>query len=158
MKILAVSDSHGTLRYLEEAVEREQPNLIVHLGDRERDAQRLSEHYPQVPMLSVPGNCDHPFSGRQLTLLRELENVRVMITHGHPYGVKSGLLTIELAAREAGAGVVMFGHTHRAFCEQHNGLWLLNPGACGGGRPSYGVVQLTDGEAVCWISDFAEED
>ena len=105
MKILAVSDSHGTLRYLEEAVEREQPNLIVHLGDRERDAQRLSEHYPQVPMLSVPGNCDHPFPGRQLTLLRELENVRVMITHGHPYGVKSGLLTIELAAREAGAGV-----------------------------------------------------
>lgn len=153
MKILILSDSHGMLRYMEEAVERERPDTILHLGDRERDAEELHERFWKIPMLSVPGNCDYPLPDRPLALLREFGSVRVMMTHGHPYRVKSDLLPLELAAREAGADVVVFGHTHQTYCERHNGLWMLNPGACSGGKPGYGIVLVENGTFLCYTAN-----
>ena len=153
MKILVLSDSHGVRRYMEEAILRERPDQILHLGDRSRDAEELETLFPEIPLLSVPGNCDFPLAGQPLVLVREFAGVRVLMTHGHPYGVKSGLLRMELAAREAGADVAVFGHTHRAYCEQLGDLWLMNPGACGGGRPSYGVISIENGSALCYTLD-----
>ena len=134
---------------MEDAVERERPDYLFHLGDYQRDARRLEEFYPQIPLLSVPGNCDRPLPDAALTLLREFDGVRMLLTHGHAYGVKNGLLRLELAAREAGARVALFGHTHRALCEELDGLWLLNPGACSGPRRGYGVVELSGGVIRC---------
>ena len=150
MKILVLSDSHGVYRYMEEAVLREQPDQILHLGDRERDAEHLEEVFQEIPLVSVPGNCDFPMPQQPLSRLLEFDGVRVLMTHGHPYGVKSGLLSMELAAREAEADVAVFGHTHRAYCEQLDGLWLMNPGACSGGRPSYGVISIENGQPLCY--------
>ena len=42
MKILVLSDSHGNISNMEAAVEREQPRMILHLGDCWRDAERLA--------------------------------------------------------------------------------------------------------------------
>ena len=58
MRILVLSDSHGCVEPMEQCVERVQPQVILHLGDCVRDAQRLEERYPQIPLLGVPGNCD----------------------------------------------------------------------------------------------------
>ena len=58
MNILVLSDSHGNISNMEEAVEREKPDMILHLGDCWRDAERLAERYPDIPMEHVPGNCD----------------------------------------------------------------------------------------------------
>jgi len=44
---------------MERCVERVQPQVILHLGDCVRDAQRLEERYPDIPLLGVPGNCDY---------------------------------------------------------------------------------------------------
>ena len=55
MKILVLSDSHGNISNMEAAVEREQPRMILHLGDCWRDAERLAERYPDIPMEHVPG-------------------------------------------------------------------------------------------------------
>lgn len=33
MNILVLSDSHGNISNMEEAVEREKPDMILHLGD-----------------------------------------------------------------------------------------------------------------------------
>ena len=74
------------------------------------------------------------------------------MTHGHAYGVKRGLLSMELAAREAGADAAVFGHTHTAYCENSNGIWLMNPGACGGGRSSYGVILIENGSLRCYTA------
>ena len=45
MKLLVVSDSHGVLTGMEQAVLREQPDLIYHLGDCVRDADWLRERF-----------------------------------------------------------------------------------------------------------------
>lgn len=153
MKVLVLSDSHGIFSSMENAVERERPDYIFHLGDYQRDARKLEEFYPEIPLLSVPGNCDWPLPGKQLTLIREFGGVRVLLTHGHAYGVKSGLLRMELAAREAGVQVALFGHTHCAVCEDLGGLWLMNPGASSGLRRSYGILEIAGGSAVCHIEE-----
>ena len=38
MKLLVLSDSHKRMQYMYQAVEREKPDLIIHLGDHDRDA------------------------------------------------------------------------------------------------------------------------
>ena len=53
MRILVLSDSHGCVDPMEQCVERVQPQVILHLGDCVRDAQRLEELYPDIPLLGV---------------------------------------------------------------------------------------------------------
>ena len=55
--------------------------------------------------------------------------------------------------RETGARLLCFGHTHEAFCEFQNGLWIVNPGAAGSlVQPTYAVAVLEEGGAVCYLS------
>lgn len=151
MKILVLSDSHGVFRYMEQAVMAERPDYMIHLGDKERDAEELSSRFQEIPLISVCGNCDSFSALQPLTKFIRLDGVRFMITHGHLYGVKEGLLRLELAAREGAAEVALFGHTHQAYCEKNDGRWLLNPGACGGsGKVSYGLVLVDNGDIMCY--------
>ena len=143
MKLLVCSDSHRTLTYMRRAVLAEQPDLFIHLGDHEDDAQQLSREFPTLPLLQVCGNCDAGWSDEQRTAT--LGGAVFFLTHGHRYGVKYSLLRAELAAREAGANVLLFGHTHIPLCDWHNGLWIVNPGACGGRTPTYAVIEADDG-------------
>ena len=57
--------------------------------------------------------------------------------------MKSGLTRLTLEARRVGAQLALFGHTHRALLEEQDGLWLMNPGACGAGRSDFGEI-ITD--------------
>ncbi len=153
MKLLILSDSHKKMDYMLRAVEREQPDHIIHLGDHDRDAMRLAERCPDIPLWSVCGNCDYG-AGPEV-IVDTLGGVRFYITHGHTLRVKYGLLRAELAAREAEANILLFGHTHRALCDWHNGLWMLNPGSCSGMGPvTYGVIELTDGNIRPYIFEF----
>ncbi|MEA4965681.1 MAG: metallophosphoesterase [Oscillospiraceae bacterium] len=151
LKILVFSDSHGCLSGMEEAVGREQPDLIFHLGDYVRDYAQLRCLFPQIPGVSLAGNCD--FAAQEpVQVLTEEGGVRIFACHGHTYQVKSGLLRLKLAAKEKGADLCLFGHTHAGFCEKADGIWFLNPGASGGGwHRTYGVVTIADGEASCWL-------
>ena len=151
MKLLILSDSHREMKYMCLAVQRERPDAVIHLGDHFRDADALAQEFCALPVLSVRGNCDFFESERSEILLRTFEGVRIFGAHGHRYSVKQGLLRFELAAREQGAQVALFGHTHCAYCAQVNGLWLLNPGACSGSAPSYGVVWIENAEISCHI-------
>ena len=102
----------------------------------------------------MPGNCD----GRRPDLPEErvftLEGVKIFMTHGHTYHVKSGISLAVRAAREAGARLLCFGHTHEALGEFENGLWIVNPGAAGSiARPTYAVAVLEGDGAVCYLSN-----
>ena len=62
-------------------------------------------------------------------------------------------IDLSLAAQEAGADVVLFGHTHVPYCSCEGGRWFLNPGSCGqSAQPTYGIIELTDGALACRIA------
>ena len=46
MKIVVISDSHGRMLDVYDAVERECPDAVIHLGDCYEDACELRHSYP----------------------------------------------------------------------------------------------------------------
>ena len=141
MKLLILSDSHGAFAPMEEAVRREQPDQIIHLGDLWRDAKALEAVFPHLPVEMVPGNCDAMFSAPQEKLLK-IEGHMLLIGHGHTWRVKQSLLAAAYAAEEQGAEVLLFGHTHQPYCGKRGTALLFNPGSIRNG--DYGVLSLTE--------------
>ena len=149
MRILVLSDSHGCVEPMEQCVERVQPQVILHLGDCVRDAQRLEERYPDIPLLGVPGNCDYGGLD-QPERLAELGGGRILMMHGHTRRVKSGPMAAIYAARECGADILLFGHTHQPVVDRSGDFWVMNPGCIGPSvRRTYGVITLEDGKVDC---------
>lgn len=146
LKLLVFSDSHGNTANMEKTIALERPDQILHLGDGYRDIREIAGRFPQIPVACVAGNCDGYDCGaeeeRRLTIAGRV----ILMTHGHRYQVKRGLLAAVCAAREAGANILLYGHTHQALCQKDGGLWILNPGSIRDPfRPSYGLI-LLDGE------------
>ena len=72
---------------------------------------------------------------------------RILLCHGHTYGVKSSLVTAGFAAEERQLDLFLFGHTHRPLVDRRGRTLFLNPGSIGASsRPSYGVVTIRDGQ------------
>ena len=146
-RILLLSDSHGNLNNMADAVRSTRPDLIFHLGDCWNDALRLEKLFPKIPMKKVVGNCDWDQGPAELIV--EVEGKKFLICHGHAYGVKMSLLTLELSAREKQVDVALYGHTHRLFYDYLSGLTIINPGSIGApprGIPaSYAVLTVDAG-------------
>ena len=122
-----------------EAIEAHRPDQVIHLGDLASDAQEVAHAYPMLPFCVVPGNCDG-WTDLPLQKLITLEGVRVFLSHGHIWHVKSGYEGALAAAHTAGADVLLFGHTHQPYCQQmEDGLWVMNPGPS---RSSYGLILI----------------
>lgn len=145
-KILVLSDSHGNLNNMAYAVRKCMPDVIYHLGDCWSDATQLHSMFPDIPMERVPGNCDYQNEPEERILF--VEGKTLLLCHGHRYAVKSSYLSLELAAKEKGVDIALFGHTHKVFYDRHNGLALFNPGSIGSPGyqipPSYGVLTLDE--------------
>lgn len=157
MKLLIFSDSHGTLEHMAAAVRREHPQTVIHLGDHADDAHRLQQDFPTLPLCVVRGNCDR-FSQEPEAALLHFGGKRIFAVHGHRFGVKESLLRLRYGGLEREADVILFGHTHTALCQEENGLWMLNPGACGGRYPSYGVIEIENGEIKCAVKELYLEE
>ena len=146
MKILVLSDSHGNVDNMAQAVEQEQPQLIVHLGDCWRDGQRLHDRFPSIPMEQVPGNCDYR-SCEDAERLLFLEDARILICHGHTLGVKQSLLRAGYKAEEERLDLLLFGHTHRPMVDKRGRTLFVNPGSIGDYfHPFYAVVTVEQGK------------
>ena len=155
-KVLVLSDSHGDVEAMVRAVERERPDLVLHLGDLCRDFDELRRRLPMTQaMQNVCGNCDG-FTEVPDQRVLLVEGRRILMMHGHRYEVKLGYARAMWAAREAQAELLLFGHTHIPFCEELEGLWVLNPGSCQGRRGTYGIIELSGGGVTCCIKP-AEE-
>ena len=144
MKVLVISDTHGSTNHAFTAHTRSEPvDMIIHLGDGSTDADLLREAL-DLPVINVAGNCD-PGSNAPRELLWECEGKRILLTHGDAYQVKSGLARLRKRAQEIGADAVLFGHTHQGVFENHAGLLLVNPGTLSnaGHHRSYAVLIIT---------------
>ena len=144
MRILVVSDIHGRDYLLREAIEQ-QPTarVVLFLGDGIRQVEAMQELYPDRTFYMVPGNCD--IGCNSLPIRQEtFGGKRFYFTHGHLHDVKYTLYRLDLAARQAEADIVLFGHTHQPYEEYAEGLYLFNPGSLGYDY-SYGYVDVVPG-------------
>ena len=143
MKIAVFSDTHGDAGRMLRAVRELRPDAIVHLGDGERDAQKLEKEFPEIPLFRVSGNCDY---GSALPDERVVEfgGVRTLLCHGHRYAVDWGRLdSLVYSAQEKNCRLVLYGHTHSAENTEIGGVQLVNPGTAGRGRsPSFALVEI----------------
>lgn len=151
MKLLILSDSHGFGRAVLRAVD-DHPDAaaVFFLGDGVRDAEELQQLRAQLPVYAVRGNCDFASYAPSQGLV-PMGGHLIFYTHGHLYGVKTGLGALARQALDAGADIALFGHTHRPCCQAAGGVHLFNPGALSGTSPMYGVVTLGQGQpAFTW--------
>ncbi|SER74888.1 metallophosphoesterase family protein [Lachnobacterium bovis] len=152
MKILVLSDSHGDVASMCEAVRQEMPDVIFHLGDLIRDAKELHNEFKEIPFFMVPGNCDgYGYDDIELSeKVVELEGKRFLLLHGHTRGVKLGYMSLEYRARELEVDAALFGHTHVPYADYFGETLIFNPGSIGqphyGQEPTYGILEIVDGE------------
>jgi len=130
MKIGVISDTHN---YLDPAVARlfEGVDHILHGGDI--GLPRILLELGQIaPVTSVAGNTDDPLFRYPLIEVVTLAGRKFLLHHIVDPRAPAG----EWGSRwecERPAGVV-FGHTHRPFCETLGGGLFFNPGYAGRSR------------------------
>lgn len=155
MRILVFSDSHGRNYGMFSVVDRHysEINAVIHLGDHVSDAEELVRKYPYLPVCTVAGNCDfYGFSKDDYEKTVDYGGVKIFMCHGHTCGVKGSLLPLTAKAKQKGAKIALFGHTHIPLAEEKDGIILMNPGSISeprdGRAPSYGMVEIENGEVV----------
>lgn len=146
-QVLITSDSHGLTGELQQIKNRYQLKDNIHCGDSE-----LPEDSPYLHgFLSVKGNCDWlgQFPNEKVI---EINGIRFFIVHGHHHQVKSSLYKLTLAAKEVGADIVCFGHSHVPFADMIDGQLFINPGSIRlpkqYDKPSYVIVNWTSRDDV----------
>ena len=125
--------------------------MICGVYAEENEREVLSQQNPHIPFHILPGNCDlyRPGGLKPPVLCYNVCGVRLYMTHGHNHKVKltQGLLLKD--ARQAKAQAVLYGHTHKPDCRQEeDGLWVLNPGSCGHGGGSVGLIETENGQII----------
>lgn len=123
--ILVISDSHGLTESVRKIANRHHnANIKIHCGDSE-----LASNAPQLEEFkTVKGNCDWDQSFPEEEVV-DVNDFRIFVTHGHLYGVKSSLLQLQYRAEELQADIVLFGHSHVAYCEKQANMLFINPGS-----------------------------
>lgn len=133
MKIAVFSDTHSQTALMVEAVRRTRPEVVIHLGDHDRDTEILRREFPQIPLYAVRGNCDLASDAPDRDLV-PLGPVKAFITHGHLYNVRWGVDSLVYAAQEQNCRLALYGHTHCADSQEIGGVKVVNPGTAGQGR------------------------
>lgn len=146
MRILVVSDTHGRCSKLFDVMRKHSDiEIVIHLGDGGTDLDYVRYEFPNRMVYAVKGNCDF-YSELPLSDTLTFENTKIFFAHGHTYNVKMTTDVIEAAARNCGASVCLFGHTHCPLSDYKDGLYIMNPGSLGhprDGAPTYGILDIT---------------
>ena len=155
MRAAVFSDTHSCMALMVEAVRRVRPDVIIHLGDYERDTMSLESAFPEIPLYRVRGNCDIGGSAPDYDTV-PLGPVKAFITHGHLYNVSWGSFdSLAYAAMENDCQIALFGHTHRAAYEELGNVKIINPGTAGKGTElTYAFIEVLDNGGIkCEIRD-----
>ena len=174
MKILIASDSHRMTANLLTAIDREKPDMLIHLGDIEDDPNPVAAAAgsPETPCIFIKGNCDYNSSGS--VLIRRsvftLHGHRFYCCHGHHERVNHGLTTIAVAASDEKYDIALFGHTHVLYDSEGEfageysryyleawpgcapGVRIMNPGSIslprGGSFKSYIIMSIDENDRI----------
>ena len=145
-----LSDTHGEVDRVVHALASENLDGLIFLGDHYRDGLAIMARLG-LSGHAVRGNVEPPGVNGALEEMLELQGHRLLLTHGHRYHVKQSLLELYYRAYELDCDWALFGHTHIPTLEQKGHITLFNPGSAAlparlADRPSWGLVELKDGE------------
>lgn len=139
-----IADTHG---HLPPSVLRGFAGVehILHAGDVGRPAI-LAELERVAPVTAVLGNTDSDPMWRETEVI-EFDSVRCLLRHiVDPDHLGRDL---ESQLRRVRPDVVVFGHTHRPFCDRRDGRLFVNPGSAsrprGGSHHSAAILRLEPG-------------
>ena len=160
MRLLLIADTHGNDGLFEQVLRETGPvDMLLHAGDLEGSGHFYRDRCDH-PVLCVAGNND-PFSDLPAERLIEVEGLRIWLVHGHRQHVFRGLSELAKEAGRRGAGIVVYGHTHRPEISRQGSLLLVNPGSLSeprgrGCRPSWAVLDIQKGQItdcrICHLS------
>jgi len=157
MKLVIVSDSHGSTDSVLKVVRHEKPDMLIHLGDLEDSRATVEAGLPSplMPCVFIKGNCDYSSQGDLSGMsVFSLKGHRFLCTHGHLQHVNYGLDNLLYTAEENKCDIALYGHTHAPFDEflevpfTGRKIHVLNPGSIarprGGSQKSYIVMTIKD--------------
>jgi putative phosphoesterase len=158
-KLLAISDTHGSLLVLKAvlkwAKDRLPPNDTIccsaFLGDGISDLQPAAAAAGFYSSWEyVRGNNDYDTPSAPDSAVFDFADHRFYLCHGHRHSLYGGYFSLVNAAKSNDADIVLFGHTHVPFCKREGGVLLVNPGSAGRPRSRIGatfaVIECTSGE------------
>ncbi|NLC96298.1 MAG: phosphodiesterase [Erysipelotrichaceae bacterium] len=145
MKVLAISDLHGSLEaatIIEQIIVRHKIDIILCLGDILYHGPRNDlplDYNPKkiIPILnnykdkiiSVRGNCDSEVDQMVLEfpILSDINTFyinkrKIVASHGHVYGLDNLPFLSD-------NDVFIFGHIHIPIAKKENNYYILNPGS-----------------------------
>ena len=125
-KVLIMSDSHGLTKEVSEIKKRHANEVdhLIHCGDSEL----MMESKELERFNTVAGNCDYDSQFPNEAIITE-NKLKIFVTHGHLYRVKTTLMPLSYRAEELGAHVICFGHSHIAGAEKVDDKLYINPGS-----------------------------
>lgn len=153
MKLVIVSDSHGSSRALRAVFDRfPSADCFIHLGDGLAEFDALRTDYPNVMFCGVRGNCDGAFAGGDGygvgPEVLSLGGKRIMLTHGSAQGVAFGLERLFFLAASKRCDIVLYGHTHCRANNYSDEIYFFNPGSAARPRDglasSFGLIEIRD--------------
>lgn len=138
MKIVVASDSHGNVDAIEHIFQNEKFDYFIFCGDGVDD---FSSFYFDARLNLIAGNCDWfcRYPSEQTIILN---NRKIFVTHGHKYYVKNSIEKLVKEAKNIGAEIVLYGHTHRQKFENIDGIFFVNPGTLKLGQ--YAIVEIQE--------------
>ncbi len=160
MKIMFISDIHGSYKYLKKALdifELEQAKKLVILGDILYHGPRndLPDGYEpkkvikllndvRNKIIAVRGNCDAEvdqmvleFPIRADYAAIDIDNHHFFLTHGHLFD-ENNLPNLNKG------DVFVYGHIHKQVVKEKEGIYIINPSSISlpkEGKNSYGIYE-----------------
>jgi len=153
-RIGLISDTHGFL----------DPQVVDHFAGVQHILHAGDIGWPKIilelegiaPVTAVTGNTDHGLPYRETEVLQVAAQTLLIHHIVNPRRLEERL---ERRIAQAGAEVVVFGHTHEPFCEVVNRVLFVNPGSAGRarfGKPrTLAILHWSEGAADFEV-DFAE--
>lgn len=152
MRIGVVSDSHGNLTALKQAIDQMgDVQVIFHLGDYREDGDVIRKWKKDIPVYCLRGNMDYNDPQGEDFVKTTYAGKTIIACHGHAFGVKNSLNNYFYQAKSQNADIALYGHTHCAFKEIEEGILFMNPGALSytpGRCKSFGVITIENDSAT----------
>lgn len=153
MRAALFSDSHGDAASLRIAMETVMKHgkidLFAFMGDGVQDffdlMKVMKKHNPMAMIQAVRGNNDPAMVGLSEEAVIKAEGLWLFLAHGHRQRVKLTDSMLLQDARDRQCRAALFGHTHRAFCLEKDGILLFNPGSVSlpvGSGPTAGILDI----------------